>query len=84
MTDPDLKPLLIRIAEALERMAPPPPVAATLTDADAFVWEAEAARLLPIARVARVELELLRGVDRVRDILLENTERFAKGLPATI
>lgn len=82
MTDPDLKPLLTRIAEALERMAPPPLATATLTDADAFVWEAEAARLLPIARVARVELELLRGVDRVRDILLENTERFAKGLPA--
>lgn len=82
MTDPDLKPLLIRIAEALERMAPPAPEAAALTDADAFVWEAEAARLLPVARVARVELELLRGVDRVRDILLENTERFAKGLPA--
>jgi len=50
--------------------------------ADAFVWQAENRSLLPVKSVARVEIELLRGVDRVRDILLDNTNRFAQGLPA--
>ena len=29
-----------------------------------------------------VELPLLKGIDRARDILIENTERFAAGFPA--
>ena len=50
--------------------------------ADAFVWEAEQARLKPVPRVSRVPLALIRGVDHVRDQLLDNTRRFARGLPA--
>ena len=50
-------------------------------DADAFVWHPNG-RLAPVARVSRVELGLLKGIDRMRDILIENTERFADGLPA--
>ena len=34
------------------------------------------------SRVNRVDIGLIRGVDRVRDILIDNTERFAAGLPA--
>src|SRR5206468_8940756 len=49
--------------------------------ADAFVWHPDG-RLAPVPRVSRVDLGLLRGIDRMRDILVENTERFAKGLPA--
>ncbi|MDH2342249.1 ATP-binding protein [Bradyrhizobium sp. SSUT77] len=49
--------------------------------ADAFVWHPDG-RLAAVPRVSRVELFLLKGVDRVRDILMENTERFANGLPA--
>jgi predicted AAA+ superfamily ATPase len=75
-------PLLARIAEALERLAPPPPPAPDFTAADAFVWHADLGRLAPVARVNRVDMALLRGIDRVRDSLAENTERFAKGLPA--
>ncbi len=82
MTDPELRPLLIRIADALDRLAPPPPPAVSLDGADAFVWEASDHCLVAVPNVARVELGLLRGVDRVRDILLDNTARFAKGLPA--
>jgi uncharacterized protein len=82
MNDPDLPRLLLRIAEALDRLAPPPPAAADLDAADAFVWHPEDCRLEPIGDVHRVELELLRGIDRVRDILIENTRRFAAGLPA--
>ncbi|MGO4666668.1 ATP-binding protein [Bosea sp. 2YAB26] len=80
---PDLNlETLLRIASALERLAPPARRAADLTAADAFVWHPAAADLAPVARVNRVELSLLRGVDRVRDTLAENTERFAHGLPA--
>ncbi|MGH7031310.1 MAG: ATP-binding protein, partial [Stellaceae bacterium] len=82
MTDPDLLALLRRLAEALERLAPRPTPAVDLEIADAFVWHAERSWLEPVAEVNRVEIGLLRGIDRVRDILLDNTRRFAAGLPA--
>jgi len=81
-TDPDLLPLLNRIADALERLAPPEAPANDLDASDAFVWHADRSWLEPVYQVNRVEIELLRGIDRVRDILLDNTERFAAGLPA--
>ena len=73
---------LERIAAALERISPP---AATLPDfaqADAYLWAAEPDRLIPVPRVNRVDLSLLVGIDRSRDTLMENTRRFAHGLPA--
>src|ERR1700721_968076 len=79
---PDLRPALTRCAEALERLAPPPPPAPDFGAADAFVWHADRGALQPVAKVNRVDISLLRGVDRVRDALLENTTRFAEGLPA--
>jgi len=73
--------VLARIAEALERLAPPAKAGPDLDAADAFIWHPDG-RLVPVPRVNRVEMSLLKGVDRVRDMLVENTERFAKGLPA--
>jgi uncharacterized protein len=80
--DPDLLPLLKRVADALERLAPAPDPPVDLAAADAFVWHADRCRLEPVNDVNRIEISLLRGIDRVRDILLENTRRFAAGLPA--
>ena len=80
--DRDLPVLLSRIADALDRLAPPAPRPADLTAADAFVWHADLDALEPVARVARVDLDLLQGIAQQRDILLENTRRFAEGLPA--
>ena len=71
-----------RIAAALERLAPPAPAAPDFAAADAFAWHPDSRRLAPVARVNRVEMSLLKGIDRVRDLLVENTERFARGLPA--
>jgi len=82
MSETELLPLLRSIAEALERLAPRRPDGADLTAADAFVWHADGGWLEPVAQVNRVDLGLLRGVDRARDILLDNTRRFAAGLPA--
>ena len=53
----------------------------SFASADAFVWHPDG-RLAPVPRVSRVDLGLLKGIDRMRDILIENTERFADGLPA--
>ena len=74
--------LLARIASALERMAPPEATRPELEGFSAFVWHASPPGLEPVARVNRVAMSLLKGIDLTRDILIENTERFAKGLPA--
>ena len=74
--------ILDRIAAALERMAPAPMPAPDFGAAEAFVWHTAPDRLEPVARVARVDLSRLVGVNRSRDTLLENTRHFAKGLPA--
>src|SRR6202042_3234875 len=74
--------ILKRIAAALERLAPPPPPAADFAAAEAFIWHPEGRRLAAVRRVNRVDMSLLKGIERVRDLLVENTERFARGLPA--
>jgi uncharacterized protein len=78
----------VRIARALEAIAahlsastPVPDVVQSFAHADAFVWHPDG-RLSEVKRVSRVDLFLLKGIDRMRDILIENTERFANGLPA--
>jgi hypothetical protein len=83
MTQPrPLLRLLQRLVEAIERLAPEARTENDLAAADAFVWHADRHRLEPVPSVSRVELELLQGIDRVRDILIENTRRFAQGFPA--
>ncbi|MEX1236300.1 MAG: ATP-binding protein [Roseovarius sp.] len=71
-----------RIATALERMSPPPAPAPDLEAHDAFVWHVSPDHLQPVPDVARVDMNLLVGIDRARDTLLENTLHFARGLPA--
>jgi len=71
-----------RIADALERLAPPAAAKPDFAAAEAFSWHPDGRVLVPVARVNRVEMSLLKGIDRMRDVLLENTERFARGLPA--
>jgi len=80
--DAGIEGVLHRIAEALERVAPPSPPGLDFSAAEAFVWHPEERRLAAVTRVNRVEMSLLKGIDRVRDLLVENTERFARGLPA--
>ncbi|MGS4945685.1 ATP-binding protein [Meridianimarinicoccus sp. RP-17] len=78
---PKAKLSLARIADALDRISPPPAEAPPLA-AEAFVWHTAPDRLDPVERVSRVDLPLLVGVDRSRDTLLQNTLNFAQGLPA--
>ena len=78
MTDAALR----RIADALERMSPAPLETPDFAEAEAFLWHTSPDQLEPIANVSRVDLDLLVGIDRSRDTLLENTLRFARGLSA--
>ncbi|MEP2532857.1 ATP-binding protein [Shimia sp.] len=73
---------LTRIADALERLSPAPMAAPDFEAADGFVWHVEPDRLEPVVEIKRVDIGLLIGVDRSRNTLLENTEQFARGLPA--
>ena len=74
--------LIERVARALERLAPQPPRKPDFDKAEAFIWQAEPEAFLPVLDVNRVPLSLLKGIDRIRDVLHENTVRFARGLPA--
>ncbi|WP_090752404.1 ATP-binding protein [Paracoccus chinensis] len=72
-------PALTRIADALDRLSPPPAAIPSFTEADAYVWHTGPDRLEPVRRVARVPLDQLVGIDRARDTLLANTLQFARG-----
>jgi predicted AAA+ superfamily ATPase len=78
----DQAAVLRRIAEALERLAPAAPANLSLSSADAFVWQSDDKSLMPLASVAALPLDLLKGINRSRDTLLENTRHFAKGVAA--
>ncbi len=85
MSDDALKSMgekLERLIAAVSRLSPPDPGLPDFDSAGCFVWEAEGRHLQPIRKVNRVALKLIRGVDHVRDILHDNTRRFAEGLPA--
>ena len=80
--EPDTAALLARIAAALERLAPAVAAAPDFEVAEAFVWSAAAQRFEAVEHVNRVPLKLLEGIERAAGQLLENTERFARGMPA--
>lgn len=82
MTDPDLHATLTRIADALDRLAPAAEVPFAVGEQEAFVWNPETERLDPVSSVNRVDIALLQGIELQREQLVENTRRFAKGLPA--
>src|SRR5512134_1769551 len=73
---------LERLAAALDRLAPPPPPRTDFRQGEAYVWQASPEAFLAVAHVNRQPLGLLKGIDRAAEQLLDNTRRFAQGLPA--
>jgi uncharacterized protein len=73
---------LERLASALERIAPEPAPRFDFAAAEAFIWQSNPQAFLPVAEVNRQPLALLKGIDRAIGQLLDNTRRFARGLPA--
>lgn len=74
--------VLKRIAVALERLTQKPPPSGFLHTAPAYVWSPESQTLRPVKHLGAIDLRLLKGIDRQANTLLENTRRFARGLPA--
>ncbi len=72
--------LLSRIADALDRLAPPRAGMTAIDAGDAFVWTAGGLHAVTAGRPQ--PLSLFAGVDAQRDALLENSRRHALGLPA--
>jgi len=70
------------LIDLIGRAVPAVPKEADWAAADAFVWVPEPGELHPVPKVNRVDIDLLCAVSRVRDLLLDNTRRFAQGLPA--
>jgi uncharacterized protein len=81
-TEPELLIQIARLADAVERLAPKPPTAPDFEAAEAFVWGTAPDGFAPVAKINRVPLALLEGIERASQQLLDNTERFARGLPA--
>ncbi|MTH79510.1 ATP-binding protein [Paracoccus aestuariivivens] len=71
--------LLKRIADALDRMSPPPAPEPSFSEATAYIWHPDPDRLEPVAEVSRVDLVQLIGINRSRDTLLANTLQFGQG-----
>lgn len=80
MTDA-IAPLLARIADALERLAPPAPLAPDFTAARLFRHE-PATGAFVAAPDYPLSLDLLVGIDRQKARFVENLRRFAEGLPS--
>ena len=82
MKNDSLKPVLERIANALERLAPETSIVEQKMDSTAYVWDKELNHLKAIKNVSRLDLTLLKGLEQQTQILYDNTQQFAQGLPA--
>ena len=79
MNDKELQPILTRIADALERLAPLPVDQSVLPKAEGYVWDADTKQCRPIEKIARLPLSVLRGISPQIEKLLENSRAFAQG-----
>lgn len=82
MNDKILNQKLDRLIAILSRMAPPEAVPFNLDQCDCFVWNPDKLSLIPVNHVNRIDIDLIKGVEKARDALIENTRHFADGLPA--
>ncbi len=82
MDNQSLTEKLDQIVEALNRLSPAPVAVADFSGAEAFVWQAGRGQFQNVEKVNRIDMELLHGIDRMRDTLVDNTTRFAQDLPA--
>lgn len=75
MTEP--RDPLIRIAEALERLAPPTVAPIDWLPHPAYVWDGSGAR--PVEKIHAPALDLLKGIDAQKDVVTANVTRLAAG-----
>ena len=77
-----LAPLLARMADALERIAPSYQFPDNLEDSQGYIWEAQLRKLNKIEEIERLPLSCLGGIEQQKQQLLENSRAFARGLRA--
>ena len=83
MTDqPVTNEFLERIANALERIAPPEKKINNLDESEGFIYESKTGLIRPIDDINRVSINLLQGIIPQKTLLLENTINFSNSLPA--
>ncbi len=74
--------ILNRIAEALERISPNIDEKIDLSKSDGFIYDDSLKNLKPVKKISRIPIQLLKGLENQKDILLKNTKNFANNLPA--
>jgi predicted AAA+ superfamily ATPase len=73
---------LTRIANALERLAPPKTADIDMKSHQGYIWVSEKSSFHAVDEIQRLPLDSLQGIDQQKQQLLENTEYFAKGMRA--
>ena len=73
---------LERIANALERIAPPEKKINNLDESEGFIYESKTGLIRPIDNINRISIKLLQGIIPQKTLLLENTINFSNDLPA--
>lgn len=74
--------LLKRATEALEILASNKDFKINITKENGYVWNPENLKLMPVNKMNYIDLNLLKGIDHIKHLLLNNTKQFAKGFPA--
>ncbi len=74
--------LLERIANALDRLAPPEKKIDNLHKSEGFVYDSKTGLIRPIEGINRIPISLLQGIEPQKKLLLDNTLNFSQNLTA--
>jgi len=53
-----------------------------ITSENGYLWSAENFSLIPVKTINAIDIDLLKGIDHTKSILIENTKQFSSGYPA--
>ena len=82
MFDDTTNAILERIADALDRIAPPEKKIDDCDVSEGFVFDSKSGLIRPVHAINRVAISLLQGIDFQKKLLLENTINFSNNLSA--
>ena len=82
MFDNNTNSILERIANALERLAPPDKKINNLDHSEGFIFESKSGLIRPVENINRIPISLLQGIENQKQTLLNNTLNFSNNLSA--
>ena len=82
MVDNNTNSILERIANALERLAPPNKKINNLDHSEGFIFESKSGLIRPVENINRIPISLLQGIENQKETLLNNTLNFSNNLSA--